>query len=65
MGGQPIQPPPQSVGSQPIQPPLQSTGGRLVQQQNPYQMMPNRPTYGDLAFDSSRVPPNSTYRIVQ
>jgi hypothetical protein len=25
--------------------------------------MPNRPTYGDLAFDSSGVPPNSTYRI--
>jgi hypothetical protein len=28
-------------------------------------MMPNRPTYGDLAFHSSRVPPNSTYRIAQ
>jgi hypothetical protein len=51
------------VGSQPIQPPLQSTGGRPVQQLNPYQAMPNRPTYGDLAFGSSRVPPNSTYRI--
>jgi hypothetical protein len=63
MGGQPIQPPPQSVGSQPIQPPLQSTGGRAVQQLNPYQAMPNRPTYGDLAFGSSGVPPNSTYRI--
>jgi hypothetical protein len=25
--------------------------------------MPNRPTYGDLAFGSSGVPPNSTYRI--
>jgi hypothetical protein len=25
--------------------------------------MPNKPTYGDLAFGSSRVPPNSTYRI--
>jgi hypothetical protein len=25
--------------------------------------MPNRPTYGELAFDSSGVPPNSTYRI--
>jgi hypothetical protein len=45
------------------QPPLQSTGGRPVQQQNPYQAMPNRPTYGDLAFGSSGVPPNSTYRI--
>jgi hypothetical protein len=62
-GGQPIQPPPQSVGSQPLQPPLQSTRGRPVQQQNPYQAMPNRPTYGDLAFGSSGVPPNSTYRI--
>jgi hypothetical protein len=51
------------VGSQPIQPPLQSTRGRPVQQQNPYQAMPNRPTYGDLAFSSSRAPPRSTYRI--
>jgi hypothetical protein len=25
--------------------------------------MPNRPPYGDLAFDSSGVPPGSTYRI--
>jgi hypothetical protein len=25
--------------------------------------MPNRPTYGDLAFGSSGVPPNSTYKI--
>jgi hypothetical protein len=63
MGGQPIQPPPQSVGSQPIQPPLQSMGGRPIQQQNPYQAMPNRPTYGDLTFGSSGVPPGSTYRI--
>jgi hypothetical protein len=62
-GGQPIQPPPQSVGSQPIQPPLQSMGGRPIQQQNPYEAVPNRPTYGDLAFSSSGVPPNSTYRI--
>jgi hypothetical protein len=63
MGGQPIQPPPQSVGSQPVQPPLQSAGGRPVQQPSPYQAMPNRLTYGDLAFGSSGVPPNSTYRI--
>jgi hypothetical protein len=68
--GQPIQPPPQSVGSQPVQPPLQSMGsppvqpplqnnrGQPVQQPNPYQ-----PTYGDLAFGSSGVPPNSTYKI--
>jgi hypothetical protein len=25
--------------------------------------MPNRPTYGDLAFGPFGVPPNSTYRI--
>jgi hypothetical protein len=25
--------------------------------------MPNRPTYGDLTFGSSGVPPGSTYRI--
>jgi hypothetical protein len=25
--------------------------------------MPNRPTYGDLAFGSSGAPPGSTYRI--
>jgi hypothetical protein len=53
----------QRVGSQPFQPPPQCTRGRPVQQQNPYQAMPNRPTYGDLAFGSSGVPPNSTYRI--
>jgi hypothetical protein len=62
-GGQPIQLPLQSMGSQPLQPPLQSAGGRPVQQQNPYQAMPNRPTYGDLAFGSSGAPPGSTYRI--
>jgi hypothetical protein len=61
--GQPIQPPPQSVGSQPVQPPLQNNGGQPVQQPNPYQAMPNRPTYGDLAFGSSGMPPNSTYKI--
>jgi hypothetical protein len=60
---QPIQPPPQSVGSHPVQPPLQNIGGQPVQQPNPYQAMPNRPTYGDLAFGSSGVPPNSTYKI--
>jgi hypothetical protein len=62
-GGQPIQPPPQSMGAQPIQPPQQSTGGRPIQKQNPYQAMPNRPTYGELAFYSSGVPHVSTYRI--
>jgi hypothetical protein len=61
--GQPIQPPPQSTESQPIQPPLQNKGGQPVQQPNPYQAMPNRPTYGDLAFGSSGMPPNSTYKI--
>jgi hypothetical protein len=60
---QPIQPPPQSIGSQPVQPPLQNNGGQPVQQLNPYQAMPNRPTYGDLAFGSSGMPPNSTYKI--
>jgi hypothetical protein len=63
MRGQTIQPPLQSMGSQPIQPPLQSTGGQPIQQLNPYQAMPNRPTYGDLGFGSSGVPPGSTYRI--
>jgi hypothetical protein len=57
------QPPLQSTGGQPIQPPLQSTGGQPIQQQNPYQAMPNRPTYGELAFGSSGVPPGCTYRI--
>jgi hypothetical protein len=61
--GQPIQPPPQSIGSQPVQPPLQNNGGQPVQQPNPYQAMPNRPTHGDLAFGSSGMPPNSTYKI--
>jgi hypothetical protein len=55
--GQPIQPPPHSVGSQPVQSPLQSNGGHPVQQPNPYQE--NRPTYGDLAFGSG-VLSNST-----
>jgi hypothetical protein len=45
------------------QPPSQSTGGQPIQQQNPYQAVPNRPTYGELAFGSSGVPPGSTYRI--
>jgi hypothetical protein len=55
------QPPPQSMGSQPVQPPLQSNGSLPVQQPNPYQA--NGPAYGDLAFGSSGVPPNSTYKI--
>jgi hypothetical protein len=40
-----------------------SAGGQPIQQQNPYQAVPNRPTYGELAFGSSGVPPGSTYRI--
>jgi hypothetical protein len=55
---QPIQPPLQSMGGQPVQPPLQNNRGQPVQQPNPYQ-----PTYGDLAFGSSGMPPNSTYKI--
>jgi hypothetical protein len=58
LGSQPIQPPLQSMGSQPVQPPLQSNRGQLIQQPNPYY-----PTYGDLAFGSSEMPPNSTYKI--
>jgi hypothetical protein len=58
VGSQPIQPPPQSMGSQPIQPPLQNNKGQPVQQPNPYQ-----PTYGDMAFGSTGMPPNSTYKI--
>jgi hypothetical protein len=45
------------------QPPLQSTGGQPIQQQNPYQAMPNLPTYGELALSSFGVPPGSTHRI--
>jgi hypothetical protein len=45
------------------QPPQQSMGSQPIQQQNPYQAMPNPPTYGDMAFGTSRVPPGSTYRI--
>jgi hypothetical protein len=70
VGSQPVQPPPQSAGSQPMQPPLRAAGGQPVQpppqgnagqlgqQPNPYQ-----PTYGEMAFGSSGVPPNSTYKI--
>jgi hypothetical protein len=70
VGSQPIQPPPHSAGSQPMQPPLRVAGGQPVQshlqgntgqpvqQPNPYQ-----PTYGEMAFGSSGVPPNSTYKI--
>jgi hypothetical protein len=60
---QPIQPPPESMESQPVQTPLQNNGGQPVQQPNPYHVMPNGPTYGDLVFSSSGMPPNSTYKI--
>jgi hypothetical protein len=53
------QPPLQITGGQPIQLRLQSAEGQPIQQQNPYQAMPNRPTYGELAFGSSGVPPGS------
>jgi hypothetical protein len=46
IGSQPVQPPPQSIGSQPVQLPLQNNGGQPVLQPNPYQPMINRPTYG-------------------
>jgi hypothetical protein len=58
VGSQPIQPPLRSMGSQPVQPPLQNNKGQPVQQPNPYQ-----PTYGDMAFGSTGMPPNSTYKI--
>jgi hypothetical protein len=48
------------MGGQPVQPPLQSNQGQPVQQPNPYQ-----PTYGDMAFGSTRLPPNSTYKIAR
>jgi hypothetical protein len=72
VGSHPIQPPPQSAGSQPMQPPLRGMGGQLVQpplqsnqgqpvqQSNPYQ-----PTYGDMVFGSTGLPPNSTYKTAQ
>jgi hypothetical protein len=58
LGSQPVQPPIRSMGSQPVRPPLQNNRGQPVQQPNPYQ-----PTYGELAFGASGVPPNSTYKI--
>jgi hypothetical protein len=58
VGSQLIQPPLQSMGSQPVQPPLQNNKVQPVQQPNPYQ-----PTYGDMAFGSTGMPPNSTYKI--
>jgi hypothetical protein len=53
-----MQPPLRAAGRQPLQPPPQGNAGQPVQQPNPYQ-----PTYGEMAFGSSGVPPNSTYKI--
>jgi hypothetical protein len=47
-----------SCRGQPVQLPLQGSAGPPIQQPNPYQ-----PTYGELAFGSPGVPPNSTYKI--
>jgi hypothetical protein len=57
-----------AVNGQPVQdasarPPQQSMGIQPIQQQNPYQAMLNPPTYGEMAFGTSGVPPGSTYRI--
>jgi hypothetical protein len=46
------------MGSQTVRPPLQNNRCQPVQHPNPYQ-----PTYGELAFSASGVPPNSTYKI--
>jgi hypothetical protein len=45
------------------QSPQQSMGSQPIQHQNPYQAMPNPPTYGEMAFDTSGFPQGSTYRI--
>jgi hypothetical protein len=52
--------PPQDTSARP---PQQTMGSQPIQQQNPYQAMPNPPTYGEMAFGTSGVPPGSTYRI--
>jgi hypothetical protein len=49
------------MGSQPVQPPLQNNGGQPVQQPNPIRQCPIG--LHDLAFGSSGMPPNSTYKI--
>jgi hypothetical protein len=70
VGSQPIQPPPHSTESQPMQPPLRVAGGQSVQpplqgNKGPPVQQPNRyqPTYGEMAFGSTGVSPNSTYKI--
>jgi hypothetical protein len=53
-----MQPPLRCAGGQLVQPSLQGNKGQPVQQPNPYQ-----PTYGDMAFGSTGVLPNPTYKI--
>jgi hypothetical protein len=53
----------QPVHDASVRPPQQNMGSQPIQQQNPYQAMPNPPTYGEMAFDTSGCPPGSTYRI--
>jgi hypothetical protein len=53
-----VQPPPQSMSGQPTQ----HVYGQPVRQ-NPRQAIPNPRTYGEMAFGTPRVQPDSTYRI--
>jgi hypothetical protein len=53
-----VQPPPQSMSGQPTQ----RVDSQLVRQ-NPHQAIPNPRTYGEMAFGTPRVKPDSTYRI--
>jgi hypothetical protein len=53
-----IQLPPESMSGQPTQ----HVDSQPVRP-NPRQAIPNPPTYGEMAFGTPRVQPNSTYRI--
>jgi hypothetical protein len=53
-----VQPPPQSMGVQPTQ----HVDSQPVRQ-NPLQAIPNPCTYGEMAFGTPGVQPDSTYRI--
>jgi hypothetical protein len=53
-----VQPPPQSMSVQPTQ----HMGSQPIRQ-NPHQAMPNPRTYGQMAFGTPGVQPDSTYRI--
>jgi hypothetical protein len=53
-----VQPPPRSMFVQPTQ----HVDSQPVRQ-NPRQAIPNPRTYGEMAFDTPRVQPDSTYRI--